>query len=66
MKWHRIMIWRKSGESEKQNKVKMHVLYAERIGMQGVLLVYVLGGWCWREYAVSLRPGVPGMRGWFL
>lgn len=41
----------------------MHVLHAERIWMQGVLLVYVLGGWCWREYAVSLRPGVPGMRG---
>ena len=44
----------------------MHVLHAERIWMQGVLLVYVLGGGCWREYAVSLRPGVPGMRGWFL
>ena len=21
---------------------------------------------CWREYAVSFRTGVPGMRGWFL
>lgn len=21
---------------------------------------------CWRGYAVSFRPGVPGMRGWFL
>ena len=44
----------------------MHVLHAKRIWMQGVLLVYVLGGWCWREYAVSFRPGALGMRGWFL
>lgn len=21
---------------------------------------------CWRGYVVSFRPGVPGMRGWFL
>ena len=41
----------------------MHVLHAERIWMQGVLLVYVLGGWCWREYAVSVRTGVPGDAG---
>lgn len=44
----------------------MHVLYAERIGMQGVLFAYVLVLGCWREYAVSFRPGALGMRGWFL
>ena len=44
----------------------MHVLHAERIWMQGVLFRVCVCWGCWREYAVSFRPGALGMRGWFL